>query len=313
MKEEITWISGEEPGGSGENGESLDPAVGAPPVKKRGASMPQTSISTWSLHRGLGPIYKPAADGSGRLEPNGGYGSGEWPLLEVPAQLAERGIEWLEICHFHFPSIDAGYIAELRRALDFAGVKLHSVLIDAGDITHPEAARREADLNWIKSWISVAARCGAKRVRVIAGDAQPDAEGRAVRLSAAGLSQLSHYARERGLQVITENWHALTMDPKSLVALLDRLEGEVGLCVDFGNYSGPEKYAKLEKIMPHADSIHAKAHFPEAGRMDRDDFSRCLDLSKTAGFAGPYTMIFDGPGDEWTSLGMIQEEIRSYL
>jgi sugar phosphate isomerase/epimerase len=275
--------------------------------------MPETSISTWSLHRGLGPIYRAAADGSGRLEPNGGFGAGEWPLLEVPAQLAERGIHWMEICHFHFPSVDAGYIAELRRALDFAGVQLFSVLIDGGDITHPEAAHREADLNWIRGWISVAARCGAKNVRVIAGDAQPDPEGRAVRLSAAGLRQLSAYAQDRGVRVMTENWHALTMCPRNLLALLDRLEGEVGLCADFGNYKGPNKYQDLAAIMPRAGSIHAKAHFPAEGRMDRDDFVRCLDLSREVGFSGPYTMIFDGPGDEWRSLGMIQEEVRPYL
>jgi sugar phosphate isomerase/epimerase len=275
--------------------------------------MPRRSVSTWSLHRGLGPIYRLAGDGSGRLEPNGGYGPGEWPLLEVPGQLAERGIECLEICHFHFPSIDMGYIAELRRALEFAGVELWNVLIDAGDITHPEAAHREADLDWIKGWIGVAARCGAKNVRIIAGDAQPDCEGHAVRLSAAGLRQLSRYAQERGVRVMTENWHALTMNPKHLLALLDRLEGEVGLCVDFGNYSGPTKYDDLAAIMPRATSIHAKAHFPAAGQIDRADFCRCLDLSRSARFSGPYTMIFDGPGDEWPSLAMIQEEIRPYL
>jgi sugar phosphate isomerase/epimerase len=275
--------------------------------------MPETSISTWSLHRGLGPMYRLAANGSGRLERNGGFGQGQWSLLEVPGQLAQRGIRRMEICHFHFPRIDAGYIAELRRALDLAGVELFSVLIDAGDITHPEAARREEDLNWIKGWISVAARCGAKNVRVIAGDAQPDPQGRAIRLSAAGLRQLSAYARERGVRVMTENWHALTMCPRSLVALLDRLEGEVGLCADFGNYRGPDKYTDLAAIMPRADSIHAKAHFSATGQMDRDDFVRCLELSRQAGFSGPYTMIFDGPGDEWTSLEMIQEEIRPYL
>jgi sugar phosphate isomerase/epimerase len=275
--------------------------------------MPRTSISTWSLHRGLGSIYRAAADDPARLEPDDRYGPGEWPLLEAPGQLAERGIGSMEICHFHFPSIDAGYIAELRRALEFAGVELFSVLIDAGDITHPEAARREADLDWIRGWINVAARCGAKNVRVIAGDARPDAEGRAVRLSAAGLRQLSAHARERGVRVMTENWHALTMEPPSVLALLDRLEGEVGLCADFGNYRGPNKYENLAAILPRANSIHAKAHFPEADRMDRADFVRCLDLSREAGFSGPYTMIFDGPGDEWTSLAMIQEEIRPYL
>jgi sugar phosphate isomerase/epimerase len=275
--------------------------------------MPRTSISTWSLHRGLGPKYRLAADGSGHVEPDGGWGPGEWPLLEVPGQLAERGIQCLEICHFHFPSIDMGYIAELRRALEFAGVELWNVLIDGGDITHPEQSRREADLDWIRGWIGVAARCGAKNVRVIAGDAQPDTDGHAVRLSAAGLRQLSAYAQERGVRVMTENWHALTMRPKNLLTLLDRLEGEVGLCVDFGNYSGPTKYEDLAAITPRATSTHAKAHFPQAGQMDRDDFCRCLDLTRQNGFNGPYTMIFDGPGDEWSSLAMIQEELRPYL
>jgi sugar phosphate isomerase/epimerase len=258
-------------------------------------------------------MYRLAGDGSGRVEPNGGFGAGEFSLLEVPGMLAERGIGTMEICHFHFPSVDIGYIADLRRALEFAGVELWSVLIDAGDITHPEAARREADLDWIRGWIGVAARCGAKNVRVIAGDAKPDPEGHAVRLSAAGLRQLSTYARERGVRVMTENWHALTMCPQNLLALLDRLEGEVGLCADFGNYSGPTKYEDLAAILPRADSTHAKAHFPEAGRMDQEDFHRCLDLSRRAGFSGPYTMIFDGPGDEWSSLAAIQEEVRGYL
>src|SRR5688572_28763348 len=103
------------------------------------------------------------------------------------------------------------------------------------------------------------------------------------------------------------------MRPKDVLALLDRLEGEVGLNVDFGNYSGPAKYDDLAAIMPRATSIHAKADFPEAGRMDRDDFRRCLDISRRAGFSGPYTMIFDGPGDEWAGLEMIQQEIRPYL
>jgi sugar phosphate isomerase/epimerase len=132
-------------------------------------------------------------------------------------------------------------------------------------------------------------------------------------LSAAGLRQLSAYARERGVRVMTENWHALTMCPKDLLSLLDRLEGEVGLCVDFGNYRGPQKYGDLAAIMPRADSIHAKAHFPADSQMDREDFVQCLSLSLTAKFSGPYTMIFDGPGDEWSSLGMIQEAIRPYL
>ena len=37
------------------------------------------------------------------------------------------------------------------------------------------------------------------------------------------------------------------------------------------------------------------------------------DRSRQAGFDGPYTMIFDQAGDEWSSLLQIQEQIRPYL
>ena len=98
-----------------------------------------------------------------------GGGQGELTLLELPAQLAARGIGLLEICHFHFPQLDDGYISQLRQALADSGVELFSVLIDAGDIAHPDEAQRAKEVAWIREWMEIAARCGAQCVRVIAG------------------------------------------------------------------------------------------------------------------------------------------------
>ena len=47
--------------------------------------------------------------------------------------------------------------------------------------------------------------------------------------------------------------------------------------------------------------------------MDRPDFERCLELARQAGFTGPYSLIFDGPGNEWSSLAQIQEVVQPYL
>ena len=60
------------------------------------------SISSWSLHRALGSVFH-NLDGSTTE-------NGDISLLELPAKIAERGIKTLEICHFHFPQIDDGYI-----------------------------------------------------------------------------------------------------------------------------------------------------------------------------------------------------------
>ena len=58
------------------------------------------------------------------------YGPGEVTLLDLPARVADAGFGTMEICHFHFPRRDPAYLAELRAAIDRAGVRLLSLLID---------------------------------------------------------------------------------------------------------------------------------------------------------------------------------------
>jgi sugar phosphate isomerase/epimerase len=279
--------------------------------------MTRIMTSSWSLHRTLGQSMYQWPDLAGKpvLE---GDGRGEIALLELPAQLALRGIGMLEICHFHFPRLDDGYINELRQALSENGIELFSILIDAGDIAHPDPGQRQREIGWIHAWMQIAARCGARCVRVIAGDAEPGAAGdwrdqEAVQISAEGLRHLAGVGRQLGLRVITENFRALGGRAGALNAILDLCEGAVGLCVDFGNFKGPDKYDELAALMPRATSVHAKADFRKELQMDRTDFDRCLQLARDAAFAGPYSLIFSSPGDEWEGVAKTQEVVEAWL
>jgi hypothetical protein len=271
--------------------------------------MPRLSISTWSLHRTLGPMYKPAPDGSGLVPHDPTPGS--LSLLEVPAAIASRGIGTLEICHFHFPRTDDGYISDLKAAVKDAGVELFSILIDTGDITAEDTPTRERDIQSIKEWLVIAGQCGASHARVIAGDAEASPE--AIQLSAENLYSLAEFSGDHNVKVITENFRPLTRRAGPLLEILDRCDGKVGLCADYGNFSGPTKYDDLAAILPFATSAHAKAHYGEPGKMEREDFIRCMDLSREAKFNGPYSLIFDGAGDEWQSIGEIKEAVIPYL
>ncbi|MGH2346792.1 MAG: sugar phosphate isomerase/epimerase family protein [Chloroflexota bacterium] len=274
--------------------------------------MPELAISSWSLHRTLGPTYPGLdLDDAPRVAAYP-YGSGSLDLLDLPATVAARGIHLLEICHFHFPRTDLSYLEMLRDRLARAGVTPLTLLIDAGDISASDRKAREGAMALIRRWIDVAAALGARQARVIAGYAQPDDAG-AVQRSSAGLAELALYGAERSVRVITENWLALSMHPDTLLAILAGAGRGVGLCADFGNYTGPDKYDALRRILPHAASIHAKADFPDPGRMDTEDFRRCLDLASAAGFAGPYVLIFDSAGEEWPHIEQMVEEVRPYL
>lgn len=273
------------------------------------SAQPRLSISTWSLHRSLGQPQLYGVE-SGQHIPSATHGRGTLSLLEVPARLAEFGIHTLEICHFHLPSIERAYLAELRGALEDAHIELFSLLIDAGDITDPVYGMR--DLEWIGSWFAVASQLGATCARAIAGKSDPSDEN--IGLSVARLSMLAKQAQDHGLHLMTENWFGLLSTPSAVTTVLDRLEGNVGLCFDFGNWKGPEKYADLEAIAPYAESCHTKAHFLSAQELDRDDYVCCLDITRKAGFSGPYTLIYDGPNtNEWQGLAQEREIVAPYL
>lgn len=267
------------------------------------------SVSTWSLHRALGVTYpdSPGETRQGRTET---WGAGTIDLLEVPARVAEMGIHTLEICHFQIPHKEGAWIEEMKSALQEAGVELFSVLVDAGDITHP--VHHEREVEWAESWIDVAGRLGAKRARIIAGKAANSPE--AMALSLQGLRKLADRGKAQGVRVTIENWFALLSRPEHVLQLLDGLNGDVGLNLDFGNWGGSTKYEDLRAIYPRAESCHAKCHFDTPFLPDSADYLHCLELSKEANFSGPYTLVYDGPdGDEWEGLRREIEMVAPYL
>jgi sugar phosphate isomerase/epimerase len=249
--------------------------------------MRRLAISTWTLH--------------GQLQ-NG------LALLDLPAQIAQRGIQALEICHFHLPSTTPAYLAELRQACQAAGVEPYSILIDTGDITAPDPQQRAKDLQTIRDWIDIAAEFGAGRVRIVAGMQPPTPE--VIGRSVEHLRELAGYAEQRGVKTITENWHATSLDPQALLAILDQCEGTVGLCADIGNAEGPDKYATLAQLLPRASSIHFKARYTPDAQIEATDFARCLELIEAADFQGIVTLIYGDTDREWAATEQLAQAVQ---
>lgn len=254
------------------------------------------AVHAWSLDRTLGRFRAGSTTGPTGL-----------PLLELPAALRERGYRTVQLCHFHVPHRDATYLAELRAALAEAGVVLDALLVDDGDLTHPdEAAREEA---WISSYLADATALGATRIRVVAGQTRT---GTAQADSSAALGRIA--ARAGDLRVVTENWRDVTRDAADVRAILDPLEGAVGLLVDLGNWTGPGKYADLAAVTPYAETCHAKAHWNGAD-VDEADYRESLSTILDAGYTGPLALVYDAADDdEWAGLAAqraIAEDVLS--
>src|SRR5690606_34623693 len=102
-----------------------------------------------------------------------------------------------------------------------SNISFDTLLLDYGNLTDPNETRRSADLTLIRSWIDIASICGAKQIRIIAGEAHhSDAE--AIAQSAASLAELAKYSSTKSVRVITENFKPLTSTSESSLMLLEQ-------------------------------------------------------------------------------------------
>jgi sugar phosphate isomerase/epimerase len=227
-------------------------------------------------------------------------------LLDLPKHLRTRGFDSAELCHFHIPGVDRKRLEELRDSFEDAGVRIQSLLIDDGDLSSPENGDRDAE--WIAKWVDAAAIIGAERARVIAG--KSEFETHAFERSLGHLRKLANQAEAQNVRLTIENWFPLLSTPTAVNDMLDKLDGKVGLCADFGNWDAPRKYTDLSEILPRAETCHAKCEFLNPRTIDLADFGKCLDLCETAQFGGPFVLVNGGPGDEWNALELSRKAIE---
>jgi sugar phosphate isomerase/epimerase len=267
---------------------------------------PTPALHTWSLFRTMGRYVAPGSAPSGALSENTD-GAG-LPLLELPAELAAHGFASAQLCHFYLPTTDATYLAELADAFRAAGVDLEVLLVDDGDVTHPEHGREEQ--RGLSTWLDVAEQLGTPRVRVPAGDQPPSEETLA--LSARRLRELA--AEHPDLRLLTENWRGLLVDEVSTTRLLDLVEGEVGLLIDTGNWDGEDKYRQIGAVAGRAECSQVKVRESAPGVLDEADLEQSLAALAEAGYAGRLSLVYAGSDDdEWGRLAQMQEVLRRVL
>lgn len=271
--------------------------------------MIELAISSWSVHGELGQVwYEPDANNVMANKASGG--AAHLDLLDLPAKMAENGIYLLELCNFHLPSVDDAYLAQFRQAMQTAGVSLVNLLIDTGNLAAPDDVWR-ADIASAKMWLDVAQKLSAKGARIDCGTEA--ATPASIERSARALQELFDYAAQFGLEITTENWRTLSLEPVNLLEVMRQVERPLKLCVDFGNAEKTaDKRATLNALMPLANSIHFKADF-DGLSINEMVLRADATLIKQADFAGHITLIVGDTDDEWEKLHLLKTHITPLL
>ena len=268
------------------------------------------ALSTWTLD----PIVKARYPDTPGIPPQGRYAIGPDDGIEaweIPAAAKARGFDLLEYPHFHLPHQSVGREAVAVSAAE-AGVALGTLLIDDGDAADARTGLR--DEAWIARWIVIAGEMGFARARFLPGRAHPDRDGADPGTFERGLEatvRLADVAERAGVRPLVENWFGLMDSPERVIEVLDALGGRVGLCADFGNWVPPLR-DELPRILPRAETIHAKAEFDAEGYLDETLLKAQVDQAVAAGFDGPYVIVAGGPDDVWTGATRTAALIRRY-
>jgi sugar phosphate isomerase/epimerase len=271
------------------------------------------SLTTWSLHRSLGPLRWTRWDPNQKMQVTQSEAQPEFMrLVDLPAAAAAKGFEALDVCHFHIPDTSDSALRTLRKAFEEANLKFYTLLLDYGDISSSDEIRRQSDIAYIKKWIDIAAKVGAERLRVVAGESDASDKLGLDRAAQTILTLLA-YGREHGVKIITENFRSLTSTIENCLYLNEACEGQLRFIADFGNFKSASKYDDLAKLVQLAENIHGKANYDATGLPDVPEFEHCLDSVFKSNYNGPITIVYDGPGDEWDGIERVRRLVAPHL
>ena len=271
--------------------------------------MPVFSVNTWSLEKLLGPLRmvewrEDRKEHALRVESR----PEAVTLIELLAMLGDRGYGAVELSYAQFRETADESLEHIRLAARQAGVEMASLLLDYGDPSSADPVRRRADSLWYSRWIEIAAKAGFRRVRIPAGDGNPN-DRAALSRAAEGLSAAAQYAAPLGVKVVTENLGSLLSTSANCLQMLELCKGAVGLTADFGNFK-TDKYRQLGEVLPAAETVHAKAEAADGGGIDEADFRRCVELCADSGFKGPYSLTYlGGAADVWGMLDRMRAAV----
>lgn len=297
--------------------------------------MPQLAVSSFSLHSVLGPISIERRDDEGALHKHSFDFPRRHTMEEFAAVAREKiGVSAVELCQIQFDAHDDARIETLRTGLDAAGVKLLTLPIDLGDFGGLNPQWRAEDEARTVEWFGIAAKLGARFVRVNAGSPGSTLADEARPALVESLQRLSDVARNLGLTLLIENHGGSSSDPAFITALLEDVGADrLGLLLDLGNFeplvslsharfADPDSddagldfeplYARIAALAPYATLVHAKSVDPARDGTPLPDLSRALSIVADAGYTGDISIEWEGrKGDPWQKTAEVAAQVRA--
>lgn len=253
------------------------------------------SLAEWSLHKTLF--------------------DGKMTNLQFAAKAKEMGFSGIEYVNQFFKdkAENTAYLDSLNAAAKNAGVQQVLIMIDGeGYLGEADSIRRDSAVNAHKKWVTAAKYLGCHSIRVNA-HGEGTAEEVAVNV-VKGLSALSQFAAQHGINVIVENHGGYSSNGEWLAEVMKKVNmPNCGTLPDFGNFclkreggamwgkpclEEYDRYKGIGELLPFAKGVSAKSYdFDAQGNDTKIDYKKMLDLVKASKYTGFIGVEYEGEVD----------------
>ena len=222
-------------------------------------------------------------------------------LEEFAASIPERfGVTGIEPWSPHFESTEPEYVKPLNAAFQKAGVHVVDIPVDAAvQPCSSDAERRNSSLETWRNWVDVAVTLGSPSIRVHLPE---NADSDCVLVM---LNRLVEYGTQRRIVINLENDDPKSEEAFHVIKVIEQINSPfLRALPDFCNSRlvGDEEYTyrALTAMFAHAFNIsHVKDEESDEGKVYRVDVARVFAIARKAGYAGYFSMEWEGQGDPY--------------
>jgi sugar phosphate isomerase/epimerase len=284
------------------------------PADAAADKLKQIGVSTWSFHN-----YFPSTRDE-HAPPN----LTKMDVMDFPEMVADRfHVHAIEVVAPHFADTSDSYLTDFKKRLERAHCRLVNIPADVDvlwkqpGLSDKDEKKRQWAIEAYAKWIPVAKALGCRSIRCDPGevdlnDITPTVDSYR-QLVARGAPQGE---RGVGVQILIENHGGPEAShPEVLKQIFDTVAGKwIGALPDFGNFPDDEtRYRGLPILFPYARTVcHAKNSTRHAGKPAQIDVKRCVQIAKSAGFQGVYSIEYSGP-DAYGGVQQVVDELARYV
>jgi len=202
----------------------------------------------------------------------------------------------------YLSSGDAKYIEQLKQAADRVGLPFGCIAVDGAHIYEADVQKRRDNRSRAYRWMEVAARLGAKQVRIDSGGSEELTDD-AFAIIKEGFGDVIAVGRRGGVEVLVENHWGPTKIPDNVEKMLKHIPG-LGFLWDSHNWKRELRDQGRVKCARYARCTHLKsfAFDAEGNETSDEEAAGALRTLKQSGYRGCWGVeSVPDDGDELTA------------